>query len=272
MKVLLSLIVLMSATVSSAYENRYAVNNNPEVTWTDLRIGQFESRYDRRDEFGEVLQPERVRAQRVQLSVSQALSESLALHGGLMFQSKEFRTETSLGDRAVVELGQVQGGVKQSIFFEPFTLVFGADARFNVGTQQRDYLDSQHTLTPWVGLESYIGQYAVGGRMLTSIYADSTEQVDGRYARRNATLGVIGFVDVPLFPRVNLGFAMGATRTDAQLQRAVVNTVGTEFLSELKAAYRYDSETTIMGSVESRNDTALDATSTLWSVGLTRAL
>lgn len=274
MKLVACALVSLFALSAHAYENRFSVNNNPTVTWTDLRVGQFESRYDRTvlgaDGFSESRRADRVRAQRVELGLTQALSESLSLTGGFMFQSKEFRTETSLGDRAVVELGSLNGSVKQAVFFDTMTLTFGADARLNVGTQQRDYLDGQHSLTPWVGAESYVGQYALGGRLFTAIYAQSTELYD--YARRNASLGVMGYVDVPLFPQVNLGFAMGAARTDAQLQRAVVNTIGTEFLSEIKAAYRYDAETSINGVIESRNDTALDATSTQFSVGVTRSL
>lgn len=273
MKLFVCALASLFAMSAHAFENRFSVNNNSEMTWTDLRVGQYSSSFDRYssqsgDNF--TRRADSIRAQRLELGVNQALSESLSFNGGFMFQSKEFRNETSMGDRSVVELGWLQGSLKQALFYEELTLNIGIDGRVAVGTQQNDYLDGQHVMTPWIGTESYIGQYAVGGRLYTAVYMQSTGAED--YARRDPSLGLMGFVDVPLFPKVNVGFAMGVARTNAQLHSSLSNAVGTELLSEIRGGYRFDSKTIVNGVIESRNDSALDATSTQFSVGLTRAM
>lgn len=267
----LGFVVLMASPLALAYENRFIVNNDSKITLTDVSFGRAEgSVQNTQGPEGVVAPLTNYSAQIMRLGLTQALDEMWVLRGGLKFQNKTFIPAGESFGRNVFELSSLTAGAKGGVTFEPATLVYGLDAEWNTGIQQADPLYGFDVYTPYVGLESYVGKFALGGRVFLNAYASRGRNT---VAERRGQVGLDAFLDVPIAPRVNLGFALGAARADSEVQRFVAGSAaGNEYVSELKGEYQMDSQTRVRGGISSRNDSGLQTTNTEMSLGFTRNL
>jgi hypothetical protein len=176
--------------------------------------------------------------------------------------------EASAQQRSVVEVGSVRMGYKKSFFYQPMTLNIGANGQLNFGAKSREFDNGQNFIEPWIGNEFYVGKYAMGLKASYTQY--------GRPAAQAASLGRkrsykgIGFIDVPLFQKLDVGVGAGLAYHESDRASAFLSRPG--YLSELDVRYKVTADTQVTASVQSANDVVEDASSTQWSVGLSRAL
>jgi hypothetical protein len=250
-----TLTVTLTATSSlHAMESHYIVNQ-PETKNGTLEVSYIKSQENLTERGYTSARVGTQSIDTMKLQYSYPVSPEVMAGFGAQFLSRSYSSDTYGQTHRVLGLGDFNLSLKAGIPFEPTTLVLGMEAGLSPQGAQEPYTRDNLTqasgnnfsgtqrLSPFVGLESYIGQIAIGAKLVSSFYSqqavDNSSSNNMAPEKENSVLRGEAFAEFPIFKKVDIGILLGGSSNESK--------------SQIYGQYRYDKATALMISLGSEN-------------------
>lgn len=234
----------------------------------------------------------------LQLSYSYPYSETLIFNVNTRILDRQFHSQTYSQSHRVSGFSDLNFGLKSGTVYEELTLTYGAEMQLSPAAAKIPYTSQLGTndpvydqygnqmssddfvgnnfsgiqmLTPYLGIESYFDQVALGGRLSPMFYSTQALMENGDENAQALDSGTAvraeGFTEFPLLPKANIGFAAGVGRS------LVSPELGEEFMATVYGNYRYDKATAVTLTLRSESlRFPMQVQNNEFSLGLRRSL
>lgn len=285
MRTLLCALVML-ASQSQAFESHYIVNQDLNKGQLEMNFHQTQRSFLAHGYYKDNQGSEDLRA--LELGYSHAIGELTSIGVSTQFIGRSYNSDTNGQSHTVNGLGDIGVALKSGTIFKPLTLTYGANGNLSPGAAKNPYsnpgenvrasgnnFSGVNSIAPFVGIESYFGQIAVGGGLVLAYYGDqyvnSNNDPAASSSRATTTLRTEGFVEFPVFNRVDVG--MNVAMGNRSFGFADYYDRGNEYLARIYGQYKIDKDTSFMAAVSSENTIVpVERDSTDLTVGLRRSL
>lgn len=192
----------------------------------------------------------------LQLSYNYPYREDVIFNVSTRLMDRQYNSKTYGQSHRVSGFSDLHFGVKSGTVFEELTMTYGAELQISPASAKNPYeiretneFDSTtgnnfsgiQMLSPFLGIESYFGQVALGGRLTPKFYTAQSLLDNGDSNAKAVDAGnaiqLEGFVEFPLLAKIDVGFTAGTGRS---LQS--FNTTE-EYMASAYGNYRFDKTT-----------------------------
>lgn len=175
-------------------------------------------------------------------------------------------------------------GAKGGVVFEPATLTYGLLTRLSPGPSRLSWDSSSisntnlgyNTYSPWIGVESFVGQLAVHGSATWNLYSAISEELGSGIAQtaiaeNEYTLS--GGIEMPAAKKVNIGLTASVGRTDANFFKMVTGEANSLYGAKIFSTYELDRDTVInIGLAGESRKVPFSSENSSIELGMNRAL
>lgn len=285
MRVLLCTLVILAAQ-AKAFESHYIVNQDMKKGQLEMTYRQAQQMYQTRGAYLADRGDESVRA--LELAYSHSLTEVTSAGISTQFINRSYHSDQGDRSNTVSGLGDIQMFLKSGTVFNPLTLTYGTHVQLSPSDANAPYANrssNNHTngndfsgtnsLAPFVGIESYLGQVALGGRFVMAYYSAQSmnSDIDSRYLASPETFvfRTEVFVEFPVFNKVDVGLNIMAGNNKTGLSNYLDR--GDEYLARVYGQYKVSKETAVTASISSQAVIVpLQRNSSDFTLGLQRSL
>lgn len=288
---LLAATIVIGTQNVKAEESYYVVNNAPTK-------GEVEVSYARQNQINNGIQAHstKTNSNQFQLKYTHALDENLSASIGSSFNMGQ-RSSAGTDGSQISGMGDLNLGIKAGKVFDALTMVYGADVGISPGSARNsytlrdennqiirenegNYFSGHNQLSPFIGIESYYKNIAVGARFtyayysITNIEDASANTPNGEIeVGRASAYRLQGFVEFPVDKKADVGFLAGIGREDGNLVRFVDRQRGSEYQAKIYSHYHLDKDTRAVLAFESVNtQVPYETTNSQVQLGLRRSL
>jgi hypothetical protein len=217
------------------------------------------------------------------------------LSGGTSFQTRDISSDDSRENGTVTGFGDVGFAAKSGTVYDSVTLTYGSLLNLSPGPAQypftprrSDYYDYNQvdktpgnnfsgiqSLSPFIGVESYVDEIAVGSRLLANFYSDQRVDEGGnpnaRAVSSSRSFRIEGFAEIPVYNKLDIGLVAGFGRKDSPLGNFFEG--GNEYLAQIYSQIKIDKEmAATVAWTSSTQKIPLEKSSNEVSIGFRRSM
>lgn len=261
---LITLLGLMTAT-THAFESTYVVNPIGSKGVLDLEISKAHAN---------TVEPGIDSARSMSadttsfgINYSRRILDNWTLGAGTNFVNKNLAIDSYGQEHRVSGFSDLKFNLKSGTVFEPLTLTYGGQGNLSPGPAKSPYTQADsknsagnnfsgiHSLSPFIGVESYLEDIAVGGRMLVNFYSKQRLEQNGDLnanASDSATSYTVeGFAEFPVYRKFDIGLTAAVGRGDLNLGNYFSG--GNEYFGQIYSQYKFEKNSAVILALSSAN-------------------
>lgn len=266
-----------------AMESNYVVNQKPETTSFELRYTFSDGGYqtDLYRQGSSATTSSHIAA--IEFTKNLEKNQSVWINGKLIGRRINVDNQQNF---SAVGIGDIGIGYKKGEVYDLLTTIYGANASLSPGlaldprlaqVNQVNNFSGTQSLAPFFGVEAYSGNMALGGLVEVRLFSDIRYEDNGNaktFTNPNRFVPKIkGFVEVPITKSWDWGMEVSVARYNFALDQLLFGGAGNEYEATMYGQWKYDSQTTLLGMVLTKDqkyplvETKLDV-----SIGIRREM
>ncbi len=257
------LAILFSATATMAVESSYVVNQKPDKNSFEFRYTFSDGDY--RTDFYRAGGKATTSSHIVTLDYHRNLESDQSAWISSKLVGRKINVDNDF-NLTSVGIGDVELGYKKGEVYDFVTTIYGASSSISPGLAQDPRLaqvsrvnnfSGTQSLAPFVGLEAYSGNMAVGGIIEVRLFSDIRYEDNGNaktFTNPNRFVPKIkGFLEVPITKGWDWGLELSVARYNFAVDQLLFGGIGNEYEALMYGLWKVEAKTTLMATVASKD-------------------